>query len=624
MLLNDVEREITKNVVQRFLYENKPSPRKLLVRRFRSSQAFYRLRDSGILANTAASAVTGEEVYLPRALAFYYCGDPDALRLARESVTIVIHALQNLFDDEPEKTRFTPEDLSLQAKKIIEPQPEPETLKLGLYLAHDIGVLTTWSPGDATTEPEFFQIAESIVEIHNFNKAWDDFIARSTAYDDTRQHEVAENGHPLMHLGNQGTAFLPDGGILPAGAYPVYASLEVDDEGAALGELHFACEPKHPPPISAGLEFDLHVPHPGSILDDTVNLRVRLVDDSGSIAGYVLGSIAQFRPTGTVKGSSGENAENDDLLPVLRRKVFDQQLEALGSTGSEGEPVSLLMLDLDHFKAVNDTHGHLVGDEVLIECADTIARRCRHKGKVYRFGEEEIAVLLPNFTVSEAVALAESIRSEIEAGTMSSKKLSITASIGVATAPIHATEGKQLLEAADEALYAAKHLGRNLVRIAGEDPETPTGDAQRRVEPMGAGQPVEMTLAHERLVCTAEHHNYRLTVTLKNISATLIDSYHVDVLFPAGFLRKDIVYALETPSRRTSTHSLLRVSTETGQLNTLYPGDSTMTMTIDYYVDRDIFTYHHEWLQQNVIATLYIKGSPPMRVQKPISELQEF
>jgi hypothetical protein len=97
------------------------------------------------------------------------------------------------------------------------------------------------------------------------------------------------------------------------------------------------------------------------------------------------------------------------------------------------------------------------------------------------------------------------------------------------------------------------------VRIAGEDPETPTGDAQRRVEPMGAGQPVEMTLAHERLVCTAEHHNYRLTVTLKNISATLIDSYHVDVLFPAGFLRKDIVYALETPSRRTSTHSLLRV-----------------------------------------------------------------
>src|SRR5437016_57243 len=71
-----------------------------------------------------------------------------------------------------------------------------------------------------------------------------------------------------MHLGNQGTAFLPEGGILPGGQYPVYASLEADDDGVALGELHFACEPKHPPPISIGEEFDVHVPHPQSILGD--------------------------------------------------------------------------------------------------------------------------------------------------------------------------------------------------------------------------------------------------------------------------------------------------------------------------------------------------------------------
>jgi diguanylate cyclase (GGDEF)-like protein len=512
MSLNDVEREITKDVVQRFLHENKPSPRKLLARRFRSSQAFYRLRDSGILANTAANAVTGEEVYLPRALAFYHCGDPDALKLARESVTIVIHALQNLFDAQPDKTRFTPEDLSAQADKIIEPRPEQDILKLGLYLAHDIGVLTTWFPGDATTEPEFFQIAESIVEIDNPNRAWDDFIARSTVYDDPAKHEVA-----------------------------------------------------------------------------------------------------------------GQNAEKDDLLPILRRKVFDQELKALGNSANESEPVSLLMLDLDHFKAVNDTHGHPVGDEVLIECANTVARRCRYKGKVYRFGGEEIAVLLPNFTVWEAVAVAESIRSEIEASRMSSKKLSITASIGVATAPVHATEGTKLLKAADEALYAAKRLGRNLVRIAVADPEIPTGDAQQqRLAPTGAGQTVEMTLGHQRLVCTAEHHNYRLTLTLRNISTTVIDSYHVDVLFPTGLLRKDVRHALELPSRRTATHSFFRVSTETRQVNVLYPGDPAMTMTIDYYTDRDVFHSHHEWLQQNVIATLYVKGSPPVSVQKPMSELQEF
>ena len=124
---------------------------------------------------------------------------------------------------------------------------------------------------------------------------------------------------------------------------------------------------------------------------------------------------------------------------MLRRKVFDQDLVALSSSASKAEPVSVLMLDLDHFKAVNDTHGHAIGDEVLIDSANAIARRCRHKGKVYRVGGEEIAVLLPNFTVPEAVALAESIRSEIETSKMSSKKLSITASIGVATAPVHAT-----------------------------------------------------------------------------------------------------------------------------------------------------------------------------------------
>jgi diguanylate cyclase (GGDEF)-like protein len=290
-----------------------------------------------------------------------------------------------------------------------------------------------------------------------------------------------------MHLGNQGIAFLPDGGPLPGGMYNVYANLEVDDNGAAIGEVHFASEPKYPPLVSIGTEFDLHVPHPNSILDDNVILKVRLVDDSGAITGYVIGSLAQFRPEARARGSSGENVEKDDLLPVLRRKVFDKDLVALSGAASEAEPVSLLMLDLDHFKAVNDTHGHPIGDEVLIECASTIARRCRHKGKVYRFGGEEIAVLLPNFTASEAVALAESIRCEIEASRMSSKKLSISASIGVATAPVHATEGKQLLGAADKALYAAKGRGRNLVRIAGGDPETRTGDVQRTVPEHSSG-----------------------------------------------------------------------------------------------------------------------------------------
>jgi hypothetical protein len=107
MRLTDVERDITQNVVERFLYESKPSPRKLLNRKFRFSQ-FYRLTDSGILTNMAVGMPTVDEVYLPRPLAFHYCGDPEIEERAHRSVTFVFRTLQSLFDAEPDKTQFIP------------------------------------------------------------------------------------------------------------------------------------------------------------------------------------------------------------------------------------------------------------------------------------------------------------------------------------------------------------------------------------------------------------------------------------------------------------------------------------------------------------------------------------
>jgi len=145
-----------------------------------------------------------------------------------------------------------------------------------------------------------------------------------------------------------------------------------------------------------------------------------------------------------------------------------------------------------------------------------------------------------------------------------------------------------------------------------------------KVEPLEAGVPVEMTLTHERLIHTGEHHNYRLTISVKNTGSETIDDYHADVLFPSTLLLKDVRYALELPNRRTATHGLFRVSTETRQVKALYPGDPNTIMTIDYYVDRDIFTNHPEALQMNVTATLYVRGSPPLVVEKSMSELQSF
>jgi uncharacterized protein (TIGR02391 family) len=179
MVLSDVERDIIKNVVERFLYENKPSPRPRLAQRFRFSQ-FHRLTDSGILTNTAVGLPTVKEVYLPRPLAFHYCGDPELQGRARASVSVVFRALQGLFDADLDTQQFTPEDLRAQAAKMFNFPPNEEMLELGLYLARDMGVLSSWGPGANPIDVAFFQVAERIVEIRDFDKVWDDFVARST------------------------------------------------------------------------------------------------------------------------------------------------------------------------------------------------------------------------------------------------------------------------------------------------------------------------------------------------------------------------------------------------------------------------------------------------------------
>lgn len=183
----------------------------------------------------------------------------------------------------------------------------------------------------------------------------------------------------------------------------------------------------------------------------------------------LLSKFAQLNPN--LKISIPESADLnpqdiwDDLLPVLRKKTFLKDLP-LAIEKAAISPCSLLMIDLDHFKAVNDEHGHPTGDKVLIDCATCIIKRCEGKGKVYRYGGEEVAVLLLNFSTSEAAHLAELIRADIERNPASDKKLSITASIGVATVPDH---GQDMLGAADKALYQAKNNGRNRVCVASKN-----------------------------------------------------------------------------------------------------------------------------------------------------------
>lgn len=162
-------------------------------------------------------------------------------------------------------------------------------------------------------------------------------------------------------------------------------------------------------------------------------------------------------------------SELDDRLPLNRRGSFDLDLEEMvKAVKRSGEPLSLAMIDIDHFKRVNDQYGHPMGDEVLLAVSALAIKRLAHKGKAYRYGGEEFALLLPNYSVEEAVGLAERIRKDIEDAIISGKKLKVTASFGVAAVPDHAADSKTVLKKADTALYEAKKLGRNRVRFSGE------------------------------------------------------------------------------------------------------------------------------------------------------------
>ncbi|MBD3239631.1 MAG: diguanylate cyclase [Chitinivibrionales bacterium] len=159
-------------------------------------------------------------------------------------------------------------------------------------------------------------------------------------------------------------------------------------------------------------------------------------------------------------------SEIDDRLPLGRRAAFDRDLALLVADAKrQSAPCALIMMDIDHFKRVNDMHGHPVGDEVLLGVAQRLVDRVGHRGKAYRYGGEEFAVLLPGYSAEEAFGLAERIRKDIERESVSSRKLSISASFGTVSVPEEASNPAQLLERADSALYEAKEGGRNQVRI---------------------------------------------------------------------------------------------------------------------------------------------------------------
>lgn len=169
--------------------------------------------------------------------------------------------------------------------------------------------------------------------------------------------------------------------------------------------------------------------------------------------------------------ASMELAIVDPLTKLHNRRYLHTQLQSLlADDGARGAAVSLLVLDLDHFKSINDQHGHDVGDEVLRECADRLRQAVRGMDIVARFGGEEFVVAMPDTEPFAAQRVAERIRQSIDTRPFvvagGAKTIRVTASIGVATAAPNLRSGDSLFKSADKAMYEAKKAGRNCVRIA--------------------------------------------------------------------------------------------------------------------------------------------------------------
>ena len=170
---------------------------------------------------------------------------------------------------------------------------------------------------------------------------------------------------------------------------------------------------------------------------------------------------------------AAEQSQRDPLTGLWNAGAFASAVDDMIASG--GGPFSLLFLDVDRFKTVNDTWGHVTGSAVLSGVGRTLANTVRAGDVVARYGGDEMTVLLPGVDVDDTITIAERVRAAVASFALSSAPaVRVTVSIGVASWPRHATNTRDLLAAADAAMYAAKARERNRVCVAADTATTTT------------------------------------------------------------------------------------------------------------------------------------------------------
>jgi diguanylate cyclase (GGDEF)-like protein len=219
------------------------------------------------------------------------------------------------------------------------------------------------------------------------------------------------------------------------------------------GHGPFASVPPETTPLLL-LAFTSTVMITGLVLNAVVGERSRAID-------------ALAKALKTLK----EEAIRDPLTNLYNRRFLQDYLSReLVRAKREGIRVAVIMIDLDHFKRVNDTAGHSAGDEVLVQVAALLKRHIRGSDIACRFGGEEFTLVLPNATPHSARTRAEAICRAVREE--SDRLMGVTASLGVAVFPDSTADPEALLRVADQALYQAKGRGRDQVRMFSRGPAT--------------------------------------------------------------------------------------------------------------------------------------------------------
>lgn len=206
-----------------------------------------------------------------------------------------------------------------------------------------------------------------------------------------------------------------------------------------------------------------------------------VIAQDGTVSGSVLAMIdiserhmaeqklkAQFQEINRLHLLLKEQVVRDPLTGLFNRRYLDETLDReLARARREGYPIGVIMLDIDHFKRLNDTYGHQAGDEVLKALAKLLADGMREGDMPCRYGGEEFTLVLPNATAAIACERAEEWRSQFESllTQFGRFELSSTISLGIAAYPEHGKTRDELIQAADAALYACKKAGRNMARV---------------------------------------------------------------------------------------------------------------------------------------------------------------